>query len=520
MSGANNGRSRRVAVIGGGPGGAFAARLVHLAKPDWQVTLYDVLPPLQTFGFGVGLSFSTRHHLQKNDPETFDEVRKASLHGHGARLYSDLGSVDLPGIGRSAIARADLLEILYRQAEKSGVQIQTGGRVDAFDVDADIVIAADGVGSATRTDHAQSFGASERLGREQFIWLGVDRALPDAFFAPAHTEFGTFTAHAYPYRNDRSTFLVETDAATWRAAGFEHSSDNLGPGESDEKARAYLESIFGRYLGGGQLLGNNSKWMRFRTVHCRKWHHRNVVLVGDAAHTAHYSVGSGTKLAMEDSIAVADALTRHDDIENAFAAYQAVRSPVVARMQRVAYRSQLWWEHYSTRLAMSPERLLMSFLTRAGNVSLADFVDQAPKAAKAVLREYGAGEPVENDLEQWVLAQPLQYDGKELAGRLADRCGVTLTRITTDIEDPHSAAADRLLTSSTSQLRRDGADGIELDGPTDRVDVLQRLDIAERLKAECGVLTCVRAPADYLGDLIAGLLSARIDLIALGEGTR
>ncbi|MGY0499266.1 FAD-dependent monooxygenase [Nocardia sp. FBN12] len=505
----------RVAVIGGGPGGAFTARLLQLANPGWQITLYDLLPPLETFGFGVGLSFSTRHSLQQSDPETFDEIFKVSLRGHGARLYSDRGSVDLPGADRSAIARADLLQVLYRQAEKAGVRTETGGRVDAFDVDADIVVAADGVGSTTRTEHAGQFGASERIGRERFIWLGADRALPDALFASVHTEFGTFTAHAYPYRADRSTFLVETDESTWVAAGFEFTSEGLAPGQSDEIARTFLQSIFAPYLDGTRLLGNNSRWTRFRTVHCERWHHGNVVLVGDAAHTAHYSIGSGTKLAMEDSIALAAALTRHEDTATAFAEYQSMRAPAVARLQNVAYRSQLWWERFPSRLSMSPEQLLASFLTRAGNVSLSDFRNHAPGAATKALREYGTEVPPETGLDDWVLAQPLQHDGRQFTHRLASRSGAALSRVEVDIEDPHGAEADTFLARCADVARQDRTDGVELDGGMLRPQILQRLDLAERLRDEFGVLTSVRGPADHCGDLIAGLISGRTDLISL-----
>lgn len=506
--------STRAAVVGGGPGGAFVARLLRLSQPRWEVSLFDAHPPLETFGFGVGLSISTQQNLGRSDRETFEEIFKVSQRGHGVRLHAGSGFVRIPGNDQMAVARAELLQILYRKAEKAGVRIETGATADAFDLDADVVIAADGLGSSTRTGHADEFGAREVTGRQRYIWCGADVALPDAMFAPVRTEHGVFTTHAYPYREDRSTFLVETDERTWRSAGFEHTSVGLAPGESDEPSRSYLQSVFSQQLNGASLLGNHSRWMQFRTVRCDRWFRGNVVLVGDAAHTAHYSIGSGTKLAMEDAIVLAEALDKHGAVSDAYAYYQSARQPKVARLQTLADRSQLWWEGYVSRLDMSPEQLLISFLTRAGNVSISGFREREPKVAKAALSEYGTQPLPEENIEDWVIAQPFDHEGRHFEDRVAHHADATLTQVFSSQADPRDASTDEFIAACAESVASDRSDGIELDGGRTRLEVLQRLDVAERLKSELGLLTSVRAPAEFITDLAAGLVCARTDLVS------
>jgi anthraniloyl-CoA monooxygenase len=504
---------RRVAVVGGGPGGAFFARLLRRASPATAVTLYDTLPPLATFGFGVGLSISTQNNLARNDPETFARIFGASVHGHGTRLVAATGSTVLPGNDQMAIARAELLRILYEQAAAAGVCVETGARVDAFELDVDLVVAADGVGSQTRQSRAGQFGAREHVGRQRYIWCGADRALPDALFAPAVTEYGTFVTHAYPYARDRSTFLVETSDATWRAAGFESTSQGLMPGETDETARAFLEQAFAAYLGGN-LLGNNSRWTQFRTVSCARWSYGNVVLLGDAAHTAHYSIGSGTKLAMEDAIALARALAGSDTLPGAFAEYETVRKPSVARLQRLADRSQLWWEGYVRRLDMPPEQLMLSFVTRAGNVSVKSFHGRATALAEQALSQYaGQTPPRSSDLDRWVIDCPLRVGAREFRTRDARHAGLNLDRVLCDLPDPWAPEADELIERITAS-----ADvGVQLMGAPDRIALLQRLDVAERIVRETSLVVSVAGPGDLASDLAAGLVTGRTHLVLLSD---
>ena len=517
---------RRVAVLGGGPGGLYTARLLKRARPGWEVDLYEEHHPEDTFGFGVGMSSATQRNLGQSDPDTLREILDVARHGYGSRLHARSGAARLDGRDQLAIARATLLRILHRHAEKSGVTMHIGRVDDHRSIDADVVVAADGAGSPTRRALADELGASVHQGRQLYLWCGTDFALPDALFAPVHTGFGTFTTHAYPYAEDRSTFLVETDEQTWRAAGLDVAAEQTPPGGSDETSIAYLQDIFAEELQGHRLLGNRTRWTRFRTVRCERWHAGNVVLVGDAAHTAHYSIGSGTKLAMEDAIALCDALTSHEirdgqALTEAFERYQTQRSSSVERLQGLADRSQLWWESYVRRLDMSPEQLVMSFVSRAGNVPLEVFAERTPEIVGPALQDY-AGEPAPADtpVVSWVLDQPLHTDGRTFDRRvlgpadLTDGCIVTLT---SDVADTWGAEASALVAECSLLLSR-GTAGIRLTGPPTRAAVLRRLDLAERLRLELtdvDALIVVDGPEELLTDLAAGLVSGRTDLISL-----
>lgn len=524
----HNREIRHVAVLGGGPAGLYTARLLKLARPQWSVEVHEQFHPKDTFGFGVGLSASTQRNLAQSDPDTLTEIVRRSHSGHGARLHTNRGDVRLDGQETLAIARSLLLQILYDHAESSGVVMHIGHPRDHHEIEADVVVAADGGGSPTRHALATELGATVDHGRQRYLWCGTDFALPDALFAPVTTEYGVFTTHAYPYASDRSTFLVESDEKTWRAAGLEAASMGVSPDESDTVAIEYLQEIFAEHLDGHRLLGNRSRWNRFRTVRCKRWYAGNVVLVGDAAHTAHYSVGSGTKLAMEDAIALTEALTSSTisnptELAAAFGSYQANRNPAVEHLQRLADRSQLWWEAYPRRLEFSPQRLAVSFISRAGNVSLDAFTQSAGVIAVPALAEFGITEPpADGTTVERILAQPLRRRGQTFSSRVqaaASLEGVETLR--TDIADTWGAEADEFVARCAALLDAD-ATGIRLVGPPSREAVLHRLDLAERLRldlADRDPLTVVDAPAELRSDLAAGLVAARVDLISLQDGT-
>lgn len=511
-----SGRSKlsRIGVVGGGPGGAFVARLLKLAHPYAEVSLYDALPPEDTFGFGVGLSVSTQQNLGRSDPETLARITRASHSGHGFQMYSGEGSERIAGNDQMAIARSQLLKILYEQAASADVRIEVGARVDAFTLDADMVVAADGIGSATRSAAPGAFGVRETVGRQKYIWCGADEALPDALFAPVTSEHGVLTTHAYPYAGDRSTFLVETDEEVWRAAGFDRDMSHLKPGDSDEEARAFLEAVFKEHLGGASLLGNNSRWTQFRSIHCDTWHHGNVVLLGDAAHTAHYSVGSGTKLAMEDAIALTAALgSDGDDLERAFQVYRASRISNVRHLQYIARRSELWWESYVDRLELSPAQMVVSFFTRAGNVSLEKLREREPEVVARALHAYG-GDRHLSDLAAWTVSQPLQHRGRTLSSRDARQAGVKLVQVECDLDDPRSPESLEFVHACIAAVSEASAEGTELTGPAAPEAVRRRLDVAEQIRLRSSALTCVCAPAEMVSEIAAALIAGRTDLVS------
>ncbi|HEX9352478.1 MAG TPA: FAD-dependent monooxygenase [Streptosporangiaceae bacterium] len=506
-------RLPRVAVLGGGPGGLYAARLVKLADPGSQVDVYEQGLPDKTFGFGVGLAAGTQRNLRAADAPTLDDIlRRGWPHDMSLRVGGQVAR--LPNTHVSAIGRATLLAILQQRAADAGVGLHFGTRAAADGADADLVIAADGIGSATRAALAGRLGVRIDTGTGLYLWCGTDFALDGAVFAPVTTSHGTFVTHAYPYAPDRSTFLIETDEQTWRRAGFDATTDATPPDESDQQSLAYLQEAFREPLRGHALIGNRTRWLRFRTVRCERWHHGRVVLLGDAAHTAHYSIGSGTKLAMEDAIALVAALREASTLERALQAFEAGRRPAVEHLQAVAARSQRWWESFPQRMHLPVNQLLVSYMTRAGKVSLPRFADSTPQAVRQSLADYagaGAGQVTGDDVVDWVISQPLPLDHGIVPRRTSPLPG-PVADVEVSEPDAWGTTADGLV-GQVAGLLAGGAAAVRLTGPGDRDSVLDRLDLAERLRLDLGATVIVRAPDRYRADLAAGLVSARTDLI-------
>ncbi|WP_020659619.1 FAD-dependent monooxygenase [Amycolatopsis benzoatilytica] len=500
---------RRAAVLGGGPGGLYAARLLKLAQPSCEVVVHEQGEPGTTFGFGVGLAAGTQRKLEAADADTLHDILGAGCR-HDMTMAVSGRQVRVRNDRLIGIARTELLAILQRHAEKAGVRIEYGARRTAAELDADLVIAADGISSATRG--AGEFGESVDVGRGLFLWCGADFALPDALFAPVETEHGVFVTHAYPYAGGRSTFLIETDEETWQRAGFDRSTEATPPDASDAVSLNWLQDVFAEQLRGSSLIGNRTRWTRFRTVRCDRWSDGRTVLLGDAAHTAHFSIGSGTKLAMEDAIGLVEALREEPDAEAAFSRYETVRRPAVERLQELARRSRLWWESFPSRLDIPVEQLMVAYMTRAGNVPLDRFADSSPDVVAAASAHYASAPPPTADPVGWVLQQPLRHRGTEFSRRVVatvpDELAITV--FDAAVADPWNEAGDAVV----AQARRSGADVFRFRGPAARPDVLTRLDLAERVRTEVGGLVIVDGPESLRADLAAGLLSGRCDLVS------
>ncbi|MDN5913707.1 MAG: FAD-dependent monooxygenase [Pseudonocardia sp.] len=497
---------RRVAVLGGGPGGLYAARLLKLAHPTCEVTVHEQGDPDTTFGFGVGLAAGTQRRLEAADPDTLRDLAAAGLR-HDMTLQVGDDRVRVRNDRLIGVARTELLTILARHAEKAGVALEFGRRRAAGDLDADVVVAADGVSSATR--EAGPFGSRVDVGRGLYLWCATDITLPDAVFAPVETEHGVFVTHAYPYSGGRSTFLIETDGRTWRRAGFDATTAATPADASDEVSLRFLERIFAEQLRGNPLIGNRTRWLQFRTVHCDRWSDRNTVLLGDAAHTAHFSVGSGTKLAMEDAIALVEALRDEPGTGAAFARYEEVRRPAVERMQELSRRSRLWWESFPSRLDLPAARLMVAYMSRAGNVPLDRLAGTAPEVVAAALEQYAGAPASAGNPTDWVLDRPLSHGDLRFPNRTVDVDG--LATLDVGVDDPWSDAGDALV----EQARRGGGAGCRITGPPDRAALLTRLDVAERIRRETGALVVVEGSATFRDDLAAGLVSGRTDLVSL-----
>ena len=507
---------QRVAVLGGGPGGLYAARLLKLAHPSCEVVVHEQGEPDTTFGFGVGLAAGTQRNLELADPETLRDILAAGCR-HDMTMQVGDQIVRVHNDRLIGVARTELLAVLQRHAEKAGVRLEYGARRRAGDLDADIVIAADGIGSVTR--EAEDFGGNAEVGRGLYLWCGADFALTDAVFAPVQTEHGTFVTHAYPYSGGRSTFLIETDEQTWRRAGFETSTGQTPPDASDLTSLRYLQKAFAGQLQGHSLIGNRTQWLRFRTVRCERWSCGRTVLLGDAAHTAHFSIGSGTKLAIEDAIGLAEALGAEPDAARAFDRYEATRRPAVERLQELARRSQLWWESFPSRLHVPAGQLMVAYMTRAGNVPLDRLVTTNPDVVASALGQYaGLTAQLPADLTSWILDRPLRCEGRQFPHRVlaAVPDGVDMYTITDVVADPWGQAADAVVRRAR-RARAAGAGGFRFTGPADRPSVLTRMDLAERVRTEVGGLIVVDGPAGLCDDLAAGLVSARADLVSFNE---
>jgi salicyloyl-CoA 5-hydroxylase len=364
----------RVAVVGGGPGGLFAATLVKRAGPAAEVVLFERNRADDTFGFGVVFSDATLAGIHAADPVLRTALTEHGVHWDAIEVRLHGERLRCGGNGMAAVERKTLLGLLQRGAADAGVDVRFSTTVDVDSVlgmGYDLVVAADGANSQLRDRFADVFEPTVETAAAKFIWLGTTYPFDGLTFVHERGPHGVFAVHGYPIGNGVSTFIVETDEDSWRAAGLDEFDVNTPPGPSDEKTRAYLAELFADQIDGHPLLVNNSRWGNFRTRRAARWSHQvkstQLVLVGDAAHTAHFSVGSGTKMAMEDAISLADALTSHPgDLPAALGTYEQVRQPKVAKIQNSARPSLSWWEHFGqSHDALPAWQFAYQFFTRS-----------------------------------------------------------------------------------------------------------------------------------------------------------
>jgi anthraniloyl-CoA monooxygenase len=363
----------RIAVVGGGPGGLYFAALAKQLDPRREVVVWERNAADDTFGFGVVFSDETLGGIEAADPVLFDEIQR-----HFAR-WSDIDvvqrgqTVTSGGHGFAAINRKVLLQLLQRRCEEVGVAVHystTAPPVEKLSAQFDLVIASDGANSAIRARYADYFQPSLDVRTARYMWLGTDKVFDAFTFLITDTEYGPMQVHAYPFSTERSTFIVEMNEQTWRAAGFDHAEGaGLPPGISDQASINRIAELFAADLDGAQLIANNSKWVRFTVVRNETWHRGNVVLLGDAAHTAHFSIGSGTKLAMEDALSLAACLRENPQVSAALSAFEAERRPVVASTQRAAQASLQWFEDIAHVVGQDTRQFAFNLLTRSRRVT-------------------------------------------------------------------------------------------------------------------------------------------------------
>lgn len=424
----------RIAVVGGGPGGLFFATLARRDVPDAEVVLFERNGAGEAFGFGVVFSDRTLEIIDSAHPVLRETLSDEGVRWDPIRVDLKGRSFTFAGNGMSAVHRRVLLARLQTAARAEGVDLRFGSEVPRLaDLeDFDLVVAADGANSRLRDEvGADLLGSTVDVATAKFIWFATRQPFDGLTFLHRRNEHGNFAAHAYPIGGDLSTFIVEAEAATWLRAGLDNFDPATPPGPSDENARRYLEQVFRDDLGGHGLVGNNSRWGNFRTRRTSTWHAGNVVFLGDAVHTAHFSVGSGTKMAMEDAVVLAAELAATPgDVAAVFRRYEDSRQPQVGRIQHAAMSSLSWWEHFEFYYgALDPVEFAVHFFARSIDIERIRRRDPhlADLAEKHWLDRYGSA-PLETDLA---------IGGTRLAGRLlswdptgpalSDQTGATVT---------------------------------------------------------------------------------------------
>lgn len=365
----------KIAVVGGGPAGLYFAYLWKRKHPSAQIALFEQNAADATFGFGVVFSDRALDFLRADDPETVDAIVPHMEHWRDMTLVHRGERVVIDGVGFSAIGRLALLELLQRRAASVGIEPDYERRIDSRDDlrEFDLVVAADGVNSALRDAHPE-FDTTTDLFRNKFIWFGTTTTFPTLTQTFIECEYGTFNAHHYRYAKDRSTFIVECDPKSFTRAGFV----DLTP----EQSREVCERLFAETLEGHGLISNKSVWRDFPWIWNGRWSHGNIVLVGDALHTAHFSIGSGTRLALEDSIALVKALEAEASLPTALARYEAERKPVVEKIVKASRTSAAWYESFPEHMKLAPLDFAMSYITRSGRVDDARLRSMSPKFMK------------------------------------------------------------------------------------------------------------------------------------------
>lgn len=376
----------RINIIGGGPAGLYFALLMKKQNPAHEIIVRERNAPDDTFGWGVVFSDKTLSYLKETDEESYTQITASFEMWDNVDVVHRGEKITIRGNKFSGIARIKLLQILQRRCRQLGVDLRFRTEVsdvEALRVESDLLVGADGINSTVRQKYANNFQPALSVRKNKYIWYGTNQLFHGLTLTFHEQVAGVFAAHSYKFNKTTSTFIVECDEETWRAAGFETMSE--------EDTREYLSIVFRDDLGGHPLLSNNSKWINFLNVRNQHWNYLNVVLLGDALHTAHFSIGSGTKLALEDAIALYNCFQSNADVEAALREFEKARKPIIEEYQEAAHESLVWFERATDYMHLAPLPFAYSLMTRSKRIDYENLKRRDP-AFIAAYEAYGKSE--------------------------------------------------------------------------------------------------------------------------------